>query len=215
MKTSLYVRSWPGSAWSMRMEQRCYCVLRSLGWITVMLVHGWGGSFESTWQRNGFTALLEDGGKDVIGVDLLGHGDAPKPHEPEAYCRPDRARRRCASRRTGRCHRVLAGCAHAAAHRSRPPRALRSDRPRRDRHATCSIVTTRGPTAIADGLQVADRRRRSRRRSTRRSACSPSTRNSPATTSRHWLAVMRRPVGTEHHPGRARHGHLPRARGRR
>ena len=52
---------------------------------TVMLVHGWGGSFESTWQRNGFAALLEDGGKQVIGVDLLGHGEAPKPHEPEAY----------------------------------------------------------------------------------------------------------------------------------
>ena len=50
-----------------------------------MLVHGWGGSFESTWQRNGFTALLEDGGKQVIGVDLLGHGIAPKPHQPEAY----------------------------------------------------------------------------------------------------------------------------------
>jgi len=50
-----------------------------------MLVHGWGGSFESTWQRNGFTALLEDGGKQVIGVDLLGHGVAPKPHRPEAY----------------------------------------------------------------------------------------------------------------------------------
>jgi len=50
-----------------------------------MLVHGWGGSFESTWQRNGFTALLEDGGKEVIGVDLLGHGSAPKPHDPEAY----------------------------------------------------------------------------------------------------------------------------------
>jgi pimeloyl-ACP methyl ester carboxylesterase len=51
----------------------------------VVLVHGWGGSFESTWQRNGFTALLEDAGIDVIGVDLLGHGTAPKPHEPEAY----------------------------------------------------------------------------------------------------------------------------------
>jgi len=50
-----------------------------------MLVHGWGGSFESTWQRNGFTALLEDGGKRVIGVDLLGHGSAPKPHDPNAY----------------------------------------------------------------------------------------------------------------------------------
>lgn len=51
----------------------------------VVLVHGWGGSFAATWQRSGFTALLEDAGLDVIGVDLLGHGDAPKPHEPEAY----------------------------------------------------------------------------------------------------------------------------------
>lgn len=52
---------------------------------SVVLVHGWGGSFATTWQRSGFTALLEDGGKDVIGVDLLGHGGAPKPHDPEAY----------------------------------------------------------------------------------------------------------------------------------
>jgi pimeloyl-ACP methyl ester carboxylesterase len=51
----------------------------------VVLVHGWGGSFESTWQRSGFTALLEDAGLDVIGVDLLGHGTAPKPHDPDAY----------------------------------------------------------------------------------------------------------------------------------
>jgi pimeloyl-ACP methyl ester carboxylesterase len=51
----------------------------------VVLVHGWGGSFESTWQRNGFNALLEDAGLEVIGVDLLGHGEAPKPHDPDAY----------------------------------------------------------------------------------------------------------------------------------
>lgn len=51
----------------------------------VVLVHGWGGSFESTWQRSGFTELLRDAGRPVIGVDLLGHGTAPKPHEPEAY----------------------------------------------------------------------------------------------------------------------------------
>ncbi len=51
----------------------------------VVLVHGWGGSFESTWQRSGFTELLRDAGKPVIGIDLLGHGSAPKPHEPEAY----------------------------------------------------------------------------------------------------------------------------------
>lgn len=51
----------------------------------VVLVHGWGGSFESTWQRSGFTELLRDAGRPVIGIDLLGHGSAPKPHEPEAY----------------------------------------------------------------------------------------------------------------------------------
>lgn len=51
----------------------------------VVLVHGWGGSFEATWQRNGFTELLRDAGRPVIGIDLLGHGSAPKPHDPEAY----------------------------------------------------------------------------------------------------------------------------------
>jgi len=51
----------------------------------VVLVHGWGGSFLNTWQKSGFTALLEDADRSVIGVDLLGHGQAPKPHEPEAY----------------------------------------------------------------------------------------------------------------------------------
>ena len=51
----------------------------------VILVHGWGGSFASTWERSGFTALLADAGRDVIGVDLLGHGTAPKPHDPAAY----------------------------------------------------------------------------------------------------------------------------------
>ena len=51
----------------------------------VVLVHGWGGSFATTWQRSGFTDLLADAGRDVIGVDLLGHGTAPKPHDPDAY----------------------------------------------------------------------------------------------------------------------------------
>ncbi len=51
----------------------------------VLLVHGWGGSFATTWQRSGFTELLADAGRPVIGVDLLGHGTAPKPHDPAAY----------------------------------------------------------------------------------------------------------------------------------
>lgn len=52
---------------------------------TVALVHGWGGSFAATWQRSGFTALLEDAGLSVVGIDLLGHGTAPKPHDIDAY----------------------------------------------------------------------------------------------------------------------------------
>jgi pimeloyl-ACP methyl ester carboxylesterase len=51
----------------------------------VVLVHGWGGSFATTWERSGFTMLLQEAGRTVIGVDLLGHGTAPKPHDPEAY----------------------------------------------------------------------------------------------------------------------------------
>ncbi len=51
----------------------------------VVLVHGWGGSFAETWERTGFTMLLADAGRQVIGVDLLGHGNAPKPHDPDAY----------------------------------------------------------------------------------------------------------------------------------
>jgi pimeloyl-ACP methyl ester carboxylesterase len=51
----------------------------------VVLVHGWGGSFAATWQGSGFTHLLADADRPVIGVDLLGHGTAPKPHDVEAY----------------------------------------------------------------------------------------------------------------------------------
>lgn len=51
----------------------------------VVLVHGWGGSYAATWRSSGFADLLEDAGRTVIGVDLLGHGSAPKPHEPDAY----------------------------------------------------------------------------------------------------------------------------------
>lgn len=51
----------------------------------VLFVHGWGGSFETTWRRPGITDLVADLGREVIGVDLLGHGDAPKPHDPASY----------------------------------------------------------------------------------------------------------------------------------
>lgn len=51
----------------------------------VVLVHGFGTSFELTWVHNGWVDLLGDEGREVIGVDLLGHGEAPKPTDPAAY----------------------------------------------------------------------------------------------------------------------------------
>jgi pimeloyl-ACP methyl ester carboxylesterase len=53
--------------------------------VPVVMVHGWAGSFRETWQEPGWEALLSDIGRTVIGVDLLGHGTAPKPHDPAAY----------------------------------------------------------------------------------------------------------------------------------
>ena len=51
----------------------------------VVLVHGFGTSFDLTWVANGWVDLLADEGRSVIGVDLLGHGSAPKPTDPDAY----------------------------------------------------------------------------------------------------------------------------------
>lgn len=51
----------------------------------VVLVHGFGTSFDLTWRSNGWVDLLGDEGREVIGVDLLGHGQAPKPSDPAAY----------------------------------------------------------------------------------------------------------------------------------
>ena len=53
--------------------------------VPVVLVHGWGGSFRDTWQKPGINALLEDIGRIPIGLDLLGHGEQDKPHDPDAY----------------------------------------------------------------------------------------------------------------------------------
>jgi pimeloyl-ACP methyl ester carboxylesterase len=53
--------------------------------IPIVLLHGWGGSFQQTWHKPGIDALLEDMGRSVLGIDLLGHGLAEKPHSPESY----------------------------------------------------------------------------------------------------------------------------------
>ena len=52
-----------------------------------MCVHGWGGSFATTWERNGFTALLADAGRPVIGVDLPRPWRSPKTARARGVCR--------------------------------------------------------------------------------------------------------------------------------
>jgi pimeloyl-ACP methyl ester carboxylesterase len=51
----------------------------------VLLVHGFASSFERNWREPGWVDLLKEAGREVIPVDLLGHGTAPKPHDPAAY----------------------------------------------------------------------------------------------------------------------------------
>jgi pimeloyl-ACP methyl ester carboxylesterase len=51
----------------------------------VVLVHGFAGSATLTWGEAGWVELLADEGRSATAVDLLGHGDAPKPRDPEAY----------------------------------------------------------------------------------------------------------------------------------
>lgn len=51
----------------------------------VVLVHGIGGTAATTWGQNGWLDLIADSGRPALGIDLLGHGTAPKPHDPAAY----------------------------------------------------------------------------------------------------------------------------------
>lgn len=51
----------------------------------MLLVHGFASSFERNWRELGWVDLLADAGREVIPVDLLGHGTADKPHDPAAY----------------------------------------------------------------------------------------------------------------------------------
>ncbi|MDY7106081.1 MAG: alpha/beta fold hydrolase [Actinomycetota bacterium] len=51
----------------------------------VLLVHGLATSAERTWREPGWIDLLSESGREVLAVDLLGHGSSPKPHDPAAY----------------------------------------------------------------------------------------------------------------------------------
>ncbi|MNC09957.1 2-succinyl-6-hydroxy-2,4-cyclohexadiene-1-carboxylate synthase [compost metagenome] len=52
---------------------------------SVVLIHGWGGSTQSVWNANGWIDLLRNAGFDPVGIDLPGHGDALRSHDPARY----------------------------------------------------------------------------------------------------------------------------------
>lgn len=52
---------------------------------TTVLLHGWGGSYESVWKQAGWTDALESAGFEVAGIDLYGHGRAARSHDPADY----------------------------------------------------------------------------------------------------------------------------------
>ena len=149
MKTSLYVRSWPGSGCSRRIgtssggldgarvrATQCYGPLRIRvfgasecsgggharaaarhsdgagrrvgcpnlrAWLplrsSVVLVHGWGGSFETTWRQSGFTELLEDAGRRGHRRRPARARRGPEAARPRRVRRHDDAHRRRAARR--------------------------------------------------------------------------------------------------------------------
>ena len=51
----------------------------------VVLLHGFATSSARTWWENGWLDLLSDAGRKTVPIDILGHGNADKPHDPEAY----------------------------------------------------------------------------------------------------------------------------------
>lgn len=61
--------------------------------LPVLLVHGFASSFERNWRETGWVDLLTEAGREVVSVDLLGHGGSAKPHEPDAYRNLERSLR--------------------------------------------------------------------------------------------------------------------------
>ncbi len=56
----------------------------------VLLLHGFATSAKRTWAEPGWIDLLSEGGRAVIAPDLLGHGDADRPHDPARYADVER-----------------------------------------------------------------------------------------------------------------------------
>lgn len=58
---------------------------------TIVLVHGFAANRTETWRRLGWLGAFERKGWRVVAMDLRGHGESDKPHDPAAYTRADMA----------------------------------------------------------------------------------------------------------------------------
>lgn len=57
----------------------------SSGAVPVLLLHGFGSTFDMNWSAAGWPRALEAAGRRVIGPDLRGHGSSDKPTESGLY----------------------------------------------------------------------------------------------------------------------------------
>ncbi len=57
----------------------------------VALIHGFAASRTETWRRLGWYGAFERKGYRAVALDLRGHGESDKPHDPAAYARADMA----------------------------------------------------------------------------------------------------------------------------
>lgn len=53
----------------------------------MLLIHGFSSNRLEAWKRTGWYAAFAQRGQRVIALDLRGHGESGKPHEPAAYAR--------------------------------------------------------------------------------------------------------------------------------
>ncbi|MFE3460740.1 alpha/beta fold hydrolase [Nocardiopsis aegyptia] len=53
--------------------------------VPVLLLHGFGTTFDMNWRATGWTQALADAGRRVLGPDLRGHGASDKPADSGSY----------------------------------------------------------------------------------------------------------------------------------
>jgi pimeloyl-ACP methyl ester carboxylesterase len=53
----------------------------------MLLIHGFSSNRDEAWKRTGWYASLAQRGQRLIALDLRGHGESGKPHDPAAYGR--------------------------------------------------------------------------------------------------------------------------------